>query len=131
MNPNKTLPQITEEEIKTIKNILEHYRYMKLVIKSFGERRTEDTGPKIKERRSTILDNYIDLTQQIERYHSLLTDEDMKLMIGLRYIQGYSHKETILSGNAEYSSKTLERRLKKGIEIIAKHFKSRGLFQAG
>ncbi|OAB30202.1 hypothetical protein PMSD_20670 [Paenibacillus macquariensis subsp. defensor] len=127
MSSNKSLSKVTDEEIKFIKNILEHYRYMKNVVRVFEQRDKVDTDPLIKKRRTKIYDNYVDLTQQIEKSHSLLTDEEMKLLIELRYIQGYSYKETIILGHAGFSKSTLQRRLKKGIDIMANHFKSSGV----
>lgn len=80
MVSNKSLPKVTDEEIKSIKNILEHYRYMKNVVRLFEQRDKVDKDPLIKKRRTKIYDNYVDLTQQIEKSHSLLTDEEMKLI---------------------------------------------------
>ncbi|WP_438351564.1 hypothetical protein ACP8HI_13530 [Paenibacillus sp. FA6] len=130
MSSDKSLSKVTADEIKSIKNILEHYRYMKNVVRLFEQRDIVDTDPLVKKRRSKIYDNYVDLTQRIEKSHSLLTDAEMKLMIELRYIQGYSYKETIMMGNAGFSDSTLQRRLKKGIDIMAIQFKSWGLFDA-
>ncbi|WP_245838132.1 hypothetical protein MHI48_20320 [Paenibacillus sp. FSL H7-0942] len=68
-------------------------------------------------------------TQQLERAQRLIKDEEACKAVDYRYIQGYSHKETILFFRRALSDSTIKRKIDEGLESVSNTLKLIGFFE--
>lgn len=81
------------------------------------------------EKQRWVYQRYQFYTQQLERAYTLIQDPDAKKAIDYRYIQGYSHKETLLFFRYGLSDSTIRRKILEGTESIANTLKLMGFFE--
>lgn len=107
-------PSAKKEEIKAAKSLLSRYRRMKAVLDDFDRNETD----KLPLKQETLYKAYKLHTGIIERAVNLITDEDIKRMIEIRYLKGQPHYVTIARFET-YHPSTVDRKINKGIESIA------------
>ncbi|WP_431090820.1 hypothetical protein [Paenibacillus sp. 8b26] len=145
--------EASKEEIKQTEFYLSKYKLMTLFMSDYenyqremaqvaidGEaaRRIDQTDLHAdKTANATILDEkqkwvynqYRKFTSMISRAHWLIIDSEVKEAIDIRFIQGYSRKETILFMRRGVAHSTVDRRIDDGIESIANTLKVMGFFE--
>lgn len=70
------------------------------------------------------------LKKALERAVGLIIDEESRTAIHLRYMRGYSYKETLMFMRHGVKSTTVDRRLKNGIVSVANTLKMWGLIES-
>ncbi|MEJ9220348.1 hypothetical protein [Paenibacillus glucanolyticus] len=132
---------VTSLEVSCTKNLLEQYDNMKIMVEDFEENdsdlvqvlregRKGELVDVIAKRQLEVYDRYHRIISLIDRAHNAIGNRDTQKMIEIRYVQGYSHIKTALYFSGKYSDRTVTRRIKKGIESIAKSLRDWGLFEA-
>ncbi len=81
------------------------------------------------EKQRWVYKRYQFYTNQLRRACALIKENETKQAIDYRYIQGYSHKETLLFFRHGLSSSTIRRRLLEGTESMANTLKLMGFFE--
>lgn len=81
------------------------------------------------EKQKWIYGQYKLFTIMILRAHSQIIDPEVKEAIDIRFIQGYSRKETILFMRHGTAASTVDRRIADGIEAIGNTLKIMGFFE--
>lgn len=143
----------TEEEQKTLQ-WLKGYREMELVVRDFkkyeedyhltavesdSSKRVEDdelhadkTGNAsiIAQGQRELYDEAKVLTTTLQRAVGLIGDTETRDVIFLRYMQGYSYKETLSFMKRGIKSATVDRRLKAGLVSVANTLKKWNVFNS-
>lgn len=145
--------QATKEEIKQTEFYLKRYRDMTLFMSDFekfqkelaqvavdGEvaRRIEQddlhadktaNAVILMEKQKWVYNQYRKIQIMIDRAHNLIIDDEVREVIELRFIQGYSRKQTIMFLRRGEAHSTVDRRIAEGIEAIANSLKLMGFFE--
>ncbi|MNO27672.1 hypothetical protein D3C76_175520 [compost metagenome] len=140
----------SEEEIQQTKFYLEKYKMMRLFMQDFEDHEKEMAQVAIdgeaarridqdelhadktanavilQEKQKWVYSQYKIFTKLIDRTHSQVIDPEAKEAIEIRFIQGYSRKETIMFMRRGVASSTVDRRIEAGIESIAFSLKLTG-----
>lgn len=83
----------------------------------------------LSEKQKWVYNQYRKFKTMIDRAHGQIIDEDAKEAIGIRFIQGYSRKETIMFMRRGVAHSTVDRRIDDGIVSIANTLKLSGFFE--
>lgn len=81
------------------------------------------------EKQRWVYQRYQFYTHQLSRAFSLIQDDDERKAVDYRYMQGYSHKETLLFFRHGLSDSTIRRKISDGTESIANTLKLMGFFE--
>ncbi|URJ36584.1 hypothetical protein MF625_001002 [Paenibacillus polymyxa] len=81
------------------------------------------------EKQKWVYNQYRKFRFMINRAHSQIIDPEVKEAIDIRFIQGYSRKETILFMRRGTAHSTVDRRIAEGIKSIANTLKVMGFFE--
>lgn len=76
-----------------------------------------------------IYGQYKLFTVMILRAHNQILDDEVKEAIDIRFLQGYSRKETIMFMRRGVAHSTVDRRIDEGIQTIANTLKLMGFFE--
>jgi hypothetical protein len=143
-------PSVTESDVEQTLNLLKVYRKVKIHVTDYEqetanlELTTIETAPGrlnddelysdktanamiLLQQQRKIYQKELLFTGYIEAAHRIIIDEDARKAIHYRYLQGYSHKETLLFFSRGTRNRTIERRLNLGILSIAETLKMRGV----
>lgn len=81
------------------------------------------------EKQKWVYEEYAVYTRMLRRAYELILDEEVKQVIGYRYMQGLSRNATIMYLRKHgWSDRTVDRRIESGIEMIANSLKVLGFF---
>ncbi|MEK4141134.1 hypothetical protein NYE59_26670 [Paenibacillus sp. FSL L8-0323] len=80
------------------------------------------------EKQKWVYERYRVYTYMIYRAYSQILDPDVKEIIGVRFIQGFTRKQTILFTRQGTSASTVDRYIEKGIRSIANSLHQMGFF---
>lgn len=83
----------------------------------------------LNEKQRWVYGRYKVYSAMIRRAHSQIIDEEAKQAIDIRFLQGYSRKETILFMKRGVAGSTVDRRISEGIESMANTLKLMGFFE--
>lgn len=83
----------------------------------------------LNEKQRWVYGRYKVYSAMIRRAHSQIIDEEAKQAIDIRFLQGYSRKETILFMKRGVAGSTVDRRIETGIESMANTLKLMGFFE--
>ncbi|MGG3278814.1 hypothetical protein [Paenibacillus solani] len=143
----------SEDEIQTTEFYLSNFKSMQLFMSDFEKYQKELAQVAIDgeaARRIDLEDLYADKTanaviltekqkwvygrykvysSMIRRAHGQILDEEAKQAIDIRFLQGYSRKETILFMKRGVAGSTVDRRIDDGIESMANTLKLLGFFE--
>lgn len=81
------------------------------------------------EKQKWVYGQYRIYSSMIRRAHSQILEDEVKQAIDLRFLQGYSRKETILFMKRGVAHSTVDRRISEGIESMANTLKLMGFFE--
>ncbi|AJS59869.1 hypothetical protein [Paenibacillus sp. IHBB 10380] len=81
------------------------------------------------EKQKWVYNQYRKYKLMIDRAHSQILDDDAKEAIDIRFIKGYSRKETIMFMRRGVAHSTVDRRIDDGIVSIANTLKLSGFFE--
>jgi hypothetical protein len=109
------LPQANEEEFELTKYHLENYQDYKEFIK-------ELEGKQLTNKQIKSYDEWVYLTENIERAVRLIKKKDIRNLVELRYLKGLEHKTIVLRFN-DIDPSTIDRRMNRGIQCIANTLK--------
>lgn len=112
-------PEATKDEIKAAKSLLSRYRRMKLMVEDFERTGIEGLAPKQK----AVYNAYKLRVQSIDRAVNLILDPEIKRVLEKRFIKGESHKVTVLHFGSSMHPSTVDRKINKGIELVANTLK--------
>jgi len=82
----------------------------------------------LNEKQKWVYRQYVQYTQMIRSAHTQIIDPEVKEAIEIRFIKGYSRKETILFMRHGAAHSTVDRRIDEGIKSVANILKIMGLF---
>ncbi|MBU5356123.1 hypothetical protein KQI74_28125 [Paenibacillus barcinonensis] len=80
------------------------------------------------EKQKWVYSQYVIFTALIERAHSQILDPEEKEAIDIRFIKGFTRKETILFMRKGVAASTVDRRIEAGITSIANSLKLTGFY---
>lgn len=83
----------------------------------------------LNEKQKWIYGRYKLFTIMILRAHNQIIDSEVKEAIDIRFIKGYSRKETIMFIRHGTAASTVDRRIADGIEAIANTLRLMGFFE--
>ncbi|WP_342576425.1 hypothetical protein [Paenibacillus sp. FSL M8-0142] len=81
------------------------------------------------EKQKWVYAQYKTISTMLLRAHSQILDEEVKQVIDIRFLQGYSRKETMLFVKWGVAHSTVDRRIKEGIRTMANVLKTMGFFE--
>ncbi|MEK3867976.1 hypothetical protein MHH60_31450 [Paenibacillus sp. FSL H7-0716] len=149
---SELFPKASEEEIQQTEFYLEKYKMMRLFMQDFEDHEKEMAQVAIdgeaarridqdelhadktanavilQDKQKWVYSQYKLFTMLIDRAHSQVIDPEAKEAIDIRFIQGYSRKETIMFMRRGVASSTVDRRIEAGIESIAFSLKLTGFY---
>jgi hypothetical protein len=114
--------KVTKQETNLIKLTLEQYTRMKAIIRDF-EKNNSDTHLLS----NPVYQRFVKATQLVERGVELITDDEVKRIIGHRYLKGQSYKLTKLFFSGMFAERTIDRKLEVGIKLITESAKMLGI----
>ncbi|WP_431090767.1 hypothetical protein [Paenibacillus sp. 8b26] len=83
----------------------------------------------LNEKQKWVYNQYRKFASMISRAHWLIIDPEVKEAFDIRFLQGYTRKETILFMRRGVAHSTVDRRIADGIESIANTLKVMGFFE--
>lgn len=142
----------TKKELEQTEFYLGKYKYMKIFMTDFEKHKSEMAQVAIDgevarridqedlhadktanavilmEKQKWVYGRYQCYTTMINRAHGQILDPEVKEAIEIRFIQGYTRKETILFMRRGVAHSTVDRRINEGITTIANTLKVMGFF---
>ncbi|WP_090573187.1 hypothetical protein [Paenibacillus sp. OV219] len=107
-------PTAGRDDVKAAKSLLSRYRRIKMVVDDFERNGSDKLPPK----QEALYKAYKYQTGIIERAVNLITDDEIKRIIEIRYLKGQPHHVTIARFELWHPS-TVDRKINKGIESVA------------
>lgn len=108
--------EASTEDFRLTKKLLSKYKRAKVIITDYetnkGTRHQEEVYQQAKA-----------AAQQIERAVKLILDDEVRRIIEFRYIEGHSHKLTVLRFNGAMGDRTVDRKLIEGILSVSNTLK--------
>lgn len=144
-------PNVDIEDIQNTLFLLKKYPYMKMLVRDYEENAAElkqtdiegETARKLSddevysnktanavifaEKQLLIYHEYKTITRTVERAHRLIMDEQERLAVQYRYLEGLSYKESLMFFKRSMSERTFDRRLFAGVESMANTLKLWGV----
>lgn len=140
-------PAASETEIARTKTLLDEYRKMRLLMDDFenhkedmqqiaidgevarrvdqDEMHADKTANAVilAEKQRLVYEAYLYRHNALLRAHGLIIDDETKQVIGYRFLQGYTMKETCLFFKRSVGDSTIKRKAKEGIVSMANSLK--------
>jgi len=110
------LPVTTKEEVNNTKLLLESYEEMKMMIAGFSNIDLTDA-------QLSLYKQYVTQIQMIDLAVDCIGDDELKEIIQHRYLMGNRFTETLNKFAKNMDERTVNRRINKGIEAIARRLK--------
>ncbi len=107
-------PEASKQDIIEAKNKLRKYKKTKRLrdeLEASEEPLTENEILALKESKRVM--------SEIERAVNIIIDPDVREVVTYRFIEGHSHKLTVLNFQSKMDDRTVDRKLIKGIESVA------------
>jgi hypothetical protein len=106
-------PRANQQDLIQAKKLLIKYKWFQKMIASL------EVEKELNEKEKSIYESCQRNIRNLDRAVNLILDPEVKDVIVYRYIEGNSHKLTVIKFTSAMDDRTVDRKISKGIESIA------------